>query len=492
MLAIRDATEFFAAKKHTMMKKALILCCNLLLFAACLKEPAAPPPALHASDPQLATNSCIARMLEMLPADAAPVLIDSAWTIAVFVTADDESGNFYKQIVVQDSSGAISLQLGGAQLFRQFPLGRKLYLEVQGLYIGSDHGLPQLGYLPAPDNAGVLQVSPLPASKFGQYIVPATLEHDLRPLLLSAADMVKVRPQLLNRLVTVQEVEVRKPDADNIYAEAGRSTNVVLSGCDATSFVLRSSGYARFAAAATARGNGSITGIYTVYDDVPQLVIRDTGDVHMEGLRCDGKPLSQPEWMSLQAVRALYQSKDVALPAVFISGTVISDAASGNAGSEGNIVLQQGSKGIVVYFGSTAAGVPALGDSITLNLSGATLTNYNGALEIKNIKTNKIRVVASGKTVEPVTLSIAQLNARFADYESVLVRIAAAKITNGGNYSGSKTLSDGSGEVTLFTASSASFANDRAPSITRSFQGIATPYGATKELKMRNPAIDVR
>jgi len=474
------------------MKCTFPLCCMaLLLWCSCLKEAAVLPPAQYNDDPQLPVNYWVGQLRNLLHTGQAPLLIDSDWTVAAIVTADDQSGNFYKQIVLQDSTGGITVQINSAQLYRRFPIGRKIYIRLKGLYIGSDHGLPELGYLPAPDNSGIMQVSGIPAGQMDAYIVPATIAHTISPVSLQPADMLTMDPARINRLVQIRDVEVADPYADNVYAETQRNTNITLAGCDGSKFIVRSSGYAGFAGAATPRGHGNITGIYTVYDGTVQLVIRDTNDVAMQEARCNGHTLSQPATMSIAALRALYKGKDVVMTAATISGTVISDAVSGNSGSEGNIIVQQGNSGIIVYFGSSATDIPALGDSITLNVAGATLTSYNGALELKNIKTNKVTREATGRTVTPVTLTIAELNAHFTTYESVLVRIPAAKISGSGNYGGSKTLSDGTGEIILFTSSTASFAGDRAPTITRTFQGIPTPYNTTRELKLRNPAIDV-
>ena len=126
-----------------------------------------------------------------------------------------------------------------------------------------------------------------------------------------------------------------------------------------------------------------------------------------------------------------------------------------------------------------------------LDLEGSTLTRYNGALEIKNIRTSAVTTLAASRTLAPIPLTIAALLADFSHYESRLVRIDNAKVKNKGNYSGSRTLTDGTGEIVLFTSSSASFATQPLPTISKTFQGIPTWYDTLKELKIRNPDMDV-
>jgi hypothetical protein len=77
-------------------------------------------------------------------------------------------------------------------------------------------------------------------------------------------------------------------------------------------------------------------------------------------------------------------------------------------------------------------------------------------------------------------------------YESTLVKITNAIVAGGGTYSGSRTLSDGTGSIILYTSASAFFAGQAVPTTPKTFVGIATPFtGGVKEVKLRNPAIDV-
>ncbi len=46
-------------------------------------------------------------------------------------------------------------------------------------------------------------------------------------------------------------------------------------------------------------------------------------------------------------------------------------------------------------------------------------------------------------------------------------------MTTSGNYSGSKMINDGTGTIILYTASTATFASQAVPTITKTFQGIA-------------------
>ena len=61
-----------------------------------------------------------------------------------------------------------------------------------------------------------------------------------------------------------------------------------------------------------------------------------------------------------------------------------------------------------------------------------------------------------------------------------------ATASGNATYSGSNVLSDGSGNITLFTSSTASFANDNLPTDESDWVGYAKTFGATKEFSIRN------
>jgi hypothetical protein len=210
----------------------------------------------------------------------------------------------------------------------------------------------------------------------------------------------------------------------------------------------------------------------------------------MTAIRCDGTSRGAPVPISIDSVRKMYKGYDTVIGNFSFNGVVTSDAINKNFGT-GNVIVQNANKGIIVYFGLSGIGLPDLGDSVTIDISGATLTKYAGALELKNIKPSKVNILAKNRYPAPITITIAALNANFSFYESVLVKIFNAKIAKAGNFSGSNTLSDATGNIILFTNSTATFANDAVQTISKTYQGIVTPYNTTNEIKIRNTTLDI-
>jgi len=122
-----------------------------------------------------------------------------------------------------------------------------------------------------------------------------------------------------------------------------------------------------------------------------------------------------------------------------------------------------------------------------LDITGDSLQNYNGSLEIKTTGgTIKPTPVATGKTIIPQEFSISQINTNISNIEYTLLKIVNATASGNTTYSGSNNLSDGSGNISLFTSSTATFANDNLPTDQSDWIGYAKTFGSSKEFLIRN------
>lgn len=209
--------------------------------------------------------------------------------IAGIVTADDRSGNFYKSIVLQDATGGISLLLGGAALYNDYPVGRKLYVKVKGLMLGDYRGLVQLGADIDISDPADLSLAGIAAPLLSKYLVKGSLNNAVTPVIVTADQLTTAMQDVYqNTLVQLNDVEFATTDSSATYANvpAKLAGDYLLQNCSGPAITLRNSAYATFAGIRLPAGNGTITGIYTVYNSSRQLMIRDTSDVHLTGDRC--------------------------------------------------------------------------------------------------------------------------------------------------------------------------------------------------------------
>ncbi|HRO17130.1 MAG TPA: DUF5689 domain-containing protein, partial [Ferruginibacter sp.] len=88
--------------------------------------------------------------------------------ISGIVTANDKSGNFYKQLFIQDTTGAIQVLLNATNLYTTYPVGRRVYIKCNGLYISDDNGNMILGSRAVV--GGVPSLEGIPSAMINRYV----------------------------------------------------------------------------------------------------------------------------------------------------------------------------------------------------------------------------------------------------------------------------------------------------------------------------------
>jgi hypothetical protein len=256
----------------------LLLICQ---FYACEKVYDAPPTALETA---FAADISIKELRAKHVMGKFEQIIE-AKTIVAIVVADDASDNFYKSLVVQDSTGGITIRMDGIKLCANYPIGRKIAINLKGLWLGDYGKLIQLGAgvdLSDPANPSLVSI---PQTLFDQIIRKGEI--------LATVPALKVNIGALNNtyqsmLVQLDSVEFTPLDSAKAFADVSNklSVNRTLKACNSGSIVLRTSGYASFANLKTPVGNGTVIGIYSVFGTTKQLIIRDETDLIMKRVRC--------------------------------------------------------------------------------------------------------------------------------------------------------------------------------------------------------------
>jgi hypothetical protein len=476
--------------KHSVVKM-LFACIALtgILTVSCKKSFDEPP---YPTDPNLVANTTIKQLKAKHTTSGAYDVLSGDIIIAGVVTANDKSGNLYKEIYIQDSTGGIAVELDAYNLSTAYPVGRKVFIKCNGLTLSDYRYLIQLGVKTTLN--GTSSLGAIPTGLMADHVFGGSINNPVVPkvvtttLLKSGASA--MQDSLTGALIQLNDFQFANADTSKTYADTSAnksSVNLTVQNCTNQQLLVRTSGFANFAGVKAARGKGNIVGIYTIFNNDKQLIIRDTADVQFKGNRCDGSSPggggSNPtpgNLVTISALRAMFTGSNVTLPAgTQIAGTVISDPASKNLAA-GNIVLQDATAGIDLYYGSTAPiNNFAIGDSVLFDLSGGTLQSYNGLIEVSlgsgQLPTTKI---ATGKTVVPKVLTIAQLNSQINTIECQLVKIVSATATPAGTYSGSKTLTDASGNIVMYTQAAATFSGSTVPTAASDWVGFCTRFNA--------------
>lgn len=207
------------------------------------------------------------------------------------VVADDRSDNFYKSIVLQDSTGGITIRLDGFALYNDFSIGTRMAIKLKELWMGDYGRMIQLGAGVDRSAPSLPELIPLPMPLYSRFLVKKSVNNPVVPL---PARIETLGDSMQSCLVQLEGVEFAAKDTGTSYADVINQLpdSKVLKACSGGTVYVRTSGFARFASAKTPRGNGSLTGIYTVFRNEKQLLLRDTADVQMRQPRCAG-PVTQ-------------------------------------------------------------------------------------------------------------------------------------------------------------------------------------------------------
>ena len=260
-----------------------------LLLSSCFKKTYDTPLDSSQYDPNLPVQASlkqISNIGQALGSGHSRVMGDT--TVYGVVVADDKSGNYYKQIIIEDTSfGGLVLYMDKSYIYNDYPAGRKVYVKLKGLTLANYNGLPEIVY--SADQAG--NTVPIPSGLLGNYIVKGNYPNTTVQARELSIDQIKSNPfAYLNTLVKISNVQFQSTSAGASYAlpsSTASATNRVIESCDhSVTSIIRTSGYCNFQPYLTPTGNGSVTAIVSVYGSL-QLIIRDTTDVNMTGVRCN-------------------------------------------------------------------------------------------------------------------------------------------------------------------------------------------------------------
>lgn len=405
--------------------------------------------------------------------------ITNDFLIHATVVADDKSGNFYKTIVIQDSTGGIELKLNRTGIYTDFPVGMKIGLKCKGLTIGDYNGLIQLG-LGTYQSGIYTNLSGIEDVLIDSYVFKGPKNQSI---VAKKKTISTLTAQDISTLIQLDNIEFARSDTGSTYADviAKVSVNHTLTDCNKNEILLRTSDFADFAGTIVPSKNGTITAILSKYQSVAQLYIRNLNDVQFANDPClGGGNLTQ---ISILDLRKLYTGTITNAPsAKKIIGTVISDRVNMNTTSR-NLVIQDASGGITIRF--TANHSFNLGDQLQINVSDQELSDFGGLLQLNNVDNANASKIGTG-TIVPQPKTISEIIANFENLESTLVEVSNIIISkNGGTtYTDTCTLNDGTGSILLYTRTQALFANDNFPTGKVKLQAMVTQGGANKDMQL--------
>jgi len=196
-------------------------------------------------------------------------LIEEDIIISGVVVANDESGNLFKKLIIQDETAGIELAIDKTNLYNEFKLGQRVYVKCKGMYIGDFNNLIQLGYLFNND------IGRLPEVFMKNHIFRDSLAGPVPEPKVTALN--QLNSSLISTLVKFESV--RFNDIGQEWApQTANATNRTMTGTGG-SLVVRTSKFSNFAGDLIPAGYGNLTGILSIFGSTYQLIIRDVNDI---------------------------------------------------------------------------------------------------------------------------------------------------------------------------------------------------------------------
>lgn len=204
--------------------------------------------------------------------------ITDDWQLQVVVNGNDEGGNLYKQISVQDPTGAIIVGINGSNLYPYMPVGQQLLINLKGLHIGGYRKQAQIGALYNGRSIGRMDtdvweqhVRLLKEGEIEAKVDTVDFDENADKYILSGRIV-----KLSGVTISGEGTQVLAPD-DGSVALSSNCANRLINGNP--SLVLRTSSYSKFANRAIPKGKADVYGVCTRYNNTWQILMRTESDL---------------------------------------------------------------------------------------------------------------------------------------------------------------------------------------------------------------------
>ena len=203
--------------------------------------------------------------------------ITDDWQLQVVVNGNDEGGNLYKQISVQDPTGAIIVGINASNLYPYMPVGQQLLINLKGLHIGGYRKQAQIGALyngsigRMDTDVWEQHVRLLKEGEIEAKVDTVDFDENADKYILSGRIV-----KLSGVTISGEGTQVLAPE-DGSVALSSNCANRLING--KSSLVLRTSSYSKFANRAIPKGKADVYGVCTRYNNTWQILMRTESDL---------------------------------------------------------------------------------------------------------------------------------------------------------------------------------------------------------------------
>jgi len=206
-----------------------------------------------------------------------------------YVISSDEGGNFFKQLILQDKpenpTVGIKLLIDVSPLFVTYEVGRKVFIKLDGLTVGTSNGVLALGV------RGGIRPERIPFPNREEHIIRSSEVATIVPKPLTIEQFSTANTNLLIRLSDMQFN--RNELSKTFAAEPGDQFDgerIIESCANEASVILSTSTFASFKGVTVPAGRGTIDAILTrdFFDEFYTIYLNDPTTLNFDSPeRCD-------------------------------------------------------------------------------------------------------------------------------------------------------------------------------------------------------------
>lgn len=246
-----------------------------VLITSCERDYDAPPlnePVYTGAQP----NTTLAQLKEKYSAATAetPIVITEDYVVKAYITGNDESGNIYKQIIVQDATAALPIQLDQGNVYTTYRRGQEVFINLKGMCVSVYGGEQQLGW---PD----AYLYRMTFATFQELVKKNGWPYadNVKPEVITDISVVNLDvSKMTYRLVQLEGVHFVN-GGKNTFAKTGGFGEETLKDAHGNTITVRTSNYASFAYETLPVGTGTVVGILGRFNGAWQLTIPAYSDV---------------------------------------------------------------------------------------------------------------------------------------------------------------------------------------------------------------------
>ena len=279
--------------KTNFVKSILFLAMAAGTLTGCVNDDDYSVPQLECDEPNIAATKTVQEIYDA--ATPAATLYEGDDIIEAVVVSSDKGGNFYKTLylnnIVTNGSGELaagdigfSVQVNQADLFTDYNVGRRVFINLNGLYTQIRSNTLQIGAL---YNGNIGQIA---TTEYQDHIMRSCTIIPEENLIKPVANLDAIDDSYIGKLIKLETVQFSDAslgqtyyNADNVDGGGQTLTYIVdtegNSGEGEVSLPFRTSSFADYAGTEVSSNSGSIIGILTKFNTTYQFVSRYEEDI---------------------------------------------------------------------------------------------------------------------------------------------------------------------------------------------------------------------